>query len=171
MFAAHGTAFFFGYVVTVFGRAFSGQIFAGRAGFGGAFDVAVLFQFAGIAVVIVFTGGLLVVMPFVCIAAGGNITAGFVVYFANFGRVGFGAVRVAAVMPRRGVAGIGAGVAGGVAGKTAAGVFLSDVAGFGGAEAAGILSFGAGFFGVFGITPAGFTAVPPGEGCLAEVIA
>ena len=68
-------------------------------------------------------------------------------------------------------AGVGAGVAGGVAGKTAAGVFLSGVARFGGAEAAGILSFGAGFFGVFGITAAGFTAVPSGEGGLAEVVA
>lgn len=171
MFAAHGTAFFLGYVVAVFGRAFSGQILAGRAGFGVAFDVAVFFQFAGIAVVIVFTGGLLVVVPFVCIAAGRNITAGLVVYFANFGRVSLGAVRIAVIISVFCIAGVGAGVAGGVAGKTAAGVFLSGVARFGGAEAAGILSFGAGFFGVFGITAAGFTAVPSGEGGLAEVVA
>lgn len=98
MFAAHGAAFFLSYVVAVFGRAFSGQILAGRAGFGVAFDVAVFFQFAGIAVVIVFTGGLLVVVPFVCIAAGRNITAGFVVYFANFGRVSLGAVRIAVII-------------------------------------------------------------------------
>lgn len=98
MFAAHGAAFFLSYVVAVFGRAFSGQILAGRAGFGVAFDVAVFFQFTGIAVVIVFTDGLLVVVPFVCIAAGRNITAGFVVYFANFSRVSLGAVRIAVII-------------------------------------------------------------------------